>query len=126
MTAHRKQLADAVLENPTSADAWVSFLEQEECQPTVHGSPTTVTLVGSSSSRCVVTLLHLYQKATELVVRTKGRSAEAYVKLWVGYAKQQWWGPAAQHHLVPTSTPSTKAPHLTDQANTVCFPQGEE
>lgn len=78
----RKALGDVVLENPNNPDAWLRFLENEEA---VMGQST-----GTRPSRGGVTLYHLYHKATELVQRTKGRPSESYVKIWLGYARQQW------------------------------------
>lgn len=80
--AERKQLGDAVLENPTSAEAWAQFLEHEESfqqgGSQGHGGK------GGAG------LFHLYHKATELVQHSKARHTEAYTSIWLGYARHQW------------------------------------
>lgn len=81
-TAQRKVLGDIVLENPTSADAWYRFLQHEESLACGHASMDPVSKG--------VSLYHLYHKATEMVQRTKGRTSEAYVNIWLGYARHQW------------------------------------
>jgi len=86
-------LCDIVLENPNSAEAWFNFLDNEEacsrqggCAPEHTGADAATT----SGKVGGVGLYHLYHKATELVQRSKGRPLDAYVKIWVGYARHQW------------------------------------
>jgi hypothetical protein len=74
-------LSQALFDNPSSADAWWRFLSEIESNNSPSPSPST-----SSSS-----LHSVYQRATELVQRTKGQDpSEAYVSIWLGYAKHQW------------------------------------
>ena len=89
-------LCDIVLDNPNSADAWLNFLDNEEACLRVGGASASDVLVpkdeeGSAAGKGGgVSLYNLYHKATELVHRSKGRPLEAYVKIWVGYARHQW------------------------------------
>jgi hypothetical protein len=86
----RVKLADGVLESPNSAEAWHAFLQSEEAavrRASAGGSsPPQQLLVGSKR----LSLLYWYQRATELVPRSKGQAAEAYVGIWIGYARHQW------------------------------------
>lgn len=83
VTAQRKVLGDIVLENPTSADAWHRFLQHEESVAAVNRAVPDQAGKG-------ISLYHLYHKATEMVQRNKGRASEAYINIWLGYARHQW------------------------------------
>lgn len=70
-------LSQALFDNPSSADAWWKFLSEVESN--------------ALSSPSISSLRSVYQRATELVQRTKGQDpTEAYVNIWLGYAKHQW------------------------------------
>jgi hypothetical protein len=84
--SQRKMLADMVMENPASPEAWLCFLEAEEAASVSEMPKTTVVQQQARS----MALYRLYHKATELVQRGKGRSAEAFVNIWLGYARFQW------------------------------------
>ncbi|KAJ9506102.1 hypothetical protein QJQ45_016590, partial [Haematococcus lacustris] len=79
-SAQRKALADVVMENPASAEAWADFLQSEEA--------AAVEAAKQPSHR--LALYKLYHKATELIQRGKGRVANAYMRVWLGYARHQW------------------------------------
>ena len=85
-----------MLDNPNSAEAWFNFLNNEEAVAKQEGDvlETGAELKGGgevpAAKAGVVGLYHLYHRATELVQRSKGRPLDAYVKIWVGYARHQW------------------------------------
>jgi hypothetical protein len=83
--AQRKQLADVVLENPNGAEAWFNFLQYEENLAAQQQLLPSCIVGGKRLS-----LLHWYHKATEFVQRSRGQAAEAYVGIWLGYARHQW------------------------------------
>ncbi len=78
------RLADAVRKDCESPEAWWAFLQQEESVQ----SSSTATL--TQSGRGGVGLFDLYHWATKLVPRQSNYRNEAYVKIWLGYARQQW------------------------------------
>lgn len=86
--AQRKVLMDIVLENPTSPEAWCRFLESEEAI-SGQAAPLDAAIKQQLAARNI-SLYHLFHKATELVQRGKGKASEAYVKIWLGYARHQW------------------------------------
>jgi hypothetical protein len=84
-------LSDTVLDNPSSADAWFNFLRNEESCIGAAGLCKDLSPNAASTGKGLgVSLYHLYHKATELVQRSKGTPLDAYVKIWVGYARLQW------------------------------------
>lgn len=84
LSAQRQSLADLVLENPTSPEAWLRFLEGEEAAAEELRSSPEDWRAWSTG------LYRLYHKATELAQRGKGRDADAYMRIWLGYARFQW------------------------------------
>lgn len=80
----RARLAEAVKKDSASPEAWWAFLQAEEAA--LCGSTATL----SGASRGGVTLFDLYHWATKLVPRQANYGSEAYVKIWLGYARQQW------------------------------------
>lgn len=54
------------------------------------GAGASSASAGAGSGAGSVSLFHLFRRATELVQRTKGRPSEAYIQIWLGYAKHQW------------------------------------
>ena len=81
----RHELVAAVKAAPHSAEAWRSLLAFEEA----HGSNLTQQQPGAADP-ARVSLYHLYYYATQLVPRNKNQQKEAYLQLWLGFAKQQW------------------------------------
>lgn len=78
----RTALSQAVFDTPSSSEAWWGFLSEVDKDSPLQAPPLSVSL---SSLRS------LYQRATELVQRAKGQDpSEAYVNIWLGYAKHQW------------------------------------
>ncbi len=88
--SERKQLCDVVLENPNAAEAWLQFLQNEEA---LGIEVPNAGFSASASKR--FTLLHWYHKATEMVQRSKGQAADAYLSIWLGFARQQWYADQA-------------------------------
>jgi hypothetical protein len=80
----RAKLVDALKKGCESPEAWWAFLQQEESTL----STNTATL--SQSGRGGVSLFDLYHWATKLVPRQDNYRNEAYIKIWLGYARQQW------------------------------------
>ena len=89
--------AKAVQIDSTSSDAWWNLLSQAE---------------GSDSSL----LLQLHGLATQLVPRRGNHDKESFLRIWVNYAKQQWWASAppccichfslVSIHALPAAVPS--------------------
>lgn len=89
--AARHALAAAVKASPNTPDAWLAFLSAEEAGGAGAGGLTgalTGGLGGGSGGQ--ITLYHMYFWATQLVPRARHQQQEEYVKLWLGYARQQW------------------------------------
>lgn len=84
--AARTRLADAVRAAPESPEAWWALLASEEAA----GGGTTASLGGRGGGRGGVTLLDLYSAATQTVPRQPNYANEAYLRLWLGFARQQW------------------------------------
>jgi len=81
----RPGLVAAVKACPQSAEAWRALLAYEEA----HSSNLTQQQ-GATSDPSRVSLYHLYYYATQLVPRNKNQQKEAYLQLWLGFARQQW------------------------------------
>jgi hypothetical protein len=86
LDSQRKLLADMVMENPASPEAWLGFLEAEEAALMELANRTALMQQQGRS----LALYRLYHKATELMQRGKGRSAEAFISVWLGYTRFQW------------------------------------
>lgn len=85
VTAERQRLIAGVKATPDCADAWRALLAYEEAHLgnlTQHQQRSS----GAADSGRV-SLYHLYVHATKLVPRSK---KEAYLQLWLGYARQAW------------------------------------
>lgn len=83
--SERQGLVAAVKAAPQSAEAWRALLIFEEA----HSSNITQQQPGGGDpSR--VSLYHLYYWATQEVPRSKNQQKEAYLQLWLGFARQQW------------------------------------
>jgi hypothetical protein len=80
----RHKLVAGVKVSPQSAEAWRALLAYEES----HGSNMTHGLQADPGR---VSLYHMYYWATTLVPRSSSKShKEAYLQLWLGFARQQW------------------------------------
>lgn len=87
-TEGRHELVAAVKASPASAEAWVALLSAEEA---AGGGGLTSGLTGGLTGGGGVSLYHMYYWATQLVPRGGAhQSKEDYVRLWLGYARQQW------------------------------------
>ncbi|KAK9828905.1 hypothetical protein WJX72_002702 [[Myrmecia] bisecta] len=86
--SQRNSLVGALHADLKSPTAWLSFLEHEEA--VLSGS--TNTLDGAfRTNRQGVTLFHLYSWATKVVERHGNYQNIAYLRLWLGFARQQWF-----------------------------------
>lgn len=104
-TDARHELVACVKANPQSAEAWRSWLAYEEAH---CGNITHSWQAAADPGK--VSLYHMYYWATTLVPRSSSKShKEAYLKLWLGFARQQWWvmaqssRTAAHHRCCSTS-----------------------
>ncbi len=107
---HRKRLADVVLENPNAPEAWLNFLQHEEALAQQHPH-----LYAPPGSQHRSSLLYWYQRATEMVHRPKGQGADAYLSLWLGFARHQWCAcrPAHTRRRLPAPRPSRSTSSLS-------------
>lgn len=83
--AARSRLADAVRAAPTSPEAWWALLAAEEAA--LGGTTATLDRAGRGG----VSLFDLYRAATQVVPRQGNYNNEAFVRIWLGFARQQWW-----------------------------------
>ena len=74
----------AVQAAPESPDAWWALLQMEDSQ--LAGSTGAL----DRAARGGVVLMDLYRWATKLCPRQSNARSEAFVKLWLGFARQQW------------------------------------
>jgi hypothetical protein len=84
-STERHGLVTAVQSSPQSAEAWRALLAFEEA----HCSNVTQQQPGGGDP-ARVSLYHLYYYATQLVPRNNNQHKEAYLQLWLGFARQQW------------------------------------
>lgn len=84
-SSERQGLVAAVKACPQSAEAWRALLAYEEA----HSSNLTQQQPGGGDPTRV-SLYHLHYYATQLVPRNKNQQKEAYLQLWLGFARQQW------------------------------------
>lgn len=82
----RVERATAVRANPTSPQAWLEFLEGEESMfaEKMTGKVNVVT-----GSRNGVSLYRLYELATKTLPRSGNAKNEDYLRVYLGYARQQ-------------------------------------
>ena len=82
----RVERATAVRANPTSPQAWLEFLEGEEGMfaEKMTGKVNVVT-----GSRNGVSLYRLYELATKTLPRSGNAKNEDYLRVYLGYARQQ-------------------------------------
>ena len=76
-------LTAAVHKQPVLPEPWWSLLQHAESQHDVGSS--------QQSKRQGLALLQLYEWATKQVPSQGNYENEAFLKLWIGYAKQQWY-----------------------------------
>lgn len=89
----RARLAEAVQRDSGSPEAWWAFLQAEEAALAgggAGGGGATATLTQGVAQRGGVSLFDLYLWATKQIPRQNNYSNEAYLKIWLGYARQQW------------------------------------
>ncbi|GBF89221.1 serine threonine kinase family [Raphidocelis subcapitata] len=88
--AARRDAVAALKAAPASPDAWLAFLSAEES----GGGGLTGAICGGGTAQLAgaggISLYHLYFWATQLVPRAKNQHRDEYVRLWLGYARQQW------------------------------------
>ena len=84
--SNRVERATAVRANPTSPQAWLEFLEGEESMfaEKMTGKVNVVT-----GSRNGVSLYRLYELATKTLPRSGNAKNEDYLRVYLGYARQQ-------------------------------------
>lgn len=95
----RNGLVTAVHACPHSAEAWKAMLAYEEAH---NSNSTQQQSLAADPSR--VSLYHLYYYATQLVPRNKNQHKEAYLQLWLGFARQQWCVTAGERSRTGTGS----------------------
>ncbi|PSC73666.1 hypothetical protein C2E20_3077 [Micractinium conductrix] len=83
----RMRLADAVRVAPQSPEAWWALLAAEEAGG--GGSTATLDRTGAPA-RGGISLFDLYGAATRAVPRQGNYGNECFVRIWLGFARQQW------------------------------------
>lgn len=78
-------LTDAVHKQPHLPEPWWSLIQLAESQ---HDASHTNSK--PSDNRQGLAMLQLYEWATKQVPRQGNYDNDAFLKLWIGYAKQQW------------------------------------
>lgn len=86
--AARVRMADAVRVAPESPEAWAALLAAEEAA--LGASTGTLTGERGAGARGGVTLFDLYAAATKAVPRANNYTNDAYVRIWLGFARHQW------------------------------------
>jgi hypothetical protein len=99
------RLGAALRSNPTSAEAWWTFLAHEEAfalEAAAHGAAVAAASRGPppppprlgalpphpAGRPAASRLLRLYEAATRSVPR--GTGGPAFARIWLGYARRQW------------------------------------
>lgn len=82
--ALRSRLADAVRAAPTAPESWWALLAAEEA--TLGGATATLDRAGRGG----VSLFDLYRGATQAVPRQGNYQNDAFIRIWLGFARQQW------------------------------------
>lgn len=80
--AERRSLLEKLQASPCTAESWAGFLMNEEA--ILASGPS------GRSSKANPVLAQLYQRAIELVPRSRGHASEEYMYLWVGHARHLW------------------------------------
>ena len=100
----RARLVEAVKAAHQSPEAWWTLLQQEEGWAAAAGA--TASLERGAAARGGVSLADLYAAATKVVPRQNNYSNDAFIKIWLGFARQQWcdvftaWGGQAGYRPV--------------------------
>lgn len=90
-SAHRTlrlRLAEAVKASPESPEAWWALLQQEEAWAAAAGG--TAGLERGAATRGGISLLDLFAAATKNIPRQNNYTNDSFVKIWLGFARQQW------------------------------------
>jgi len=82
----RESLVAELQAAPESAERWIAFLRHEENTLSASTNPLEAATTGG---RHGVTLFHLYEWATKTVPRRGNYNSEAYLQIWLGYARHQ-------------------------------------
>lgn len=85
--AARTRMVDAVRAAPESPEAWAALLAAEEAA--LGASTGTLTGERGAGARGGVTLFDLYAAATKAVPRANNYTNDAYVRIWLGFARHQ-------------------------------------
>ncbi|KAI7845303.1 hypothetical protein COHA_001145 [Chlorella ohadii] len=86
--AARARMADAVRAAPESPEAWAALLAAEEAA--LGASTGTLSGERGVGARGGVSLFDLYAAATKAVPRANNYTNDAYVRIWLGFARHQW------------------------------------
>ena len=70
-----RNLCRQVVDRPASSSAWWSLLVELEARPSFRGD-----------------LSRLYSRAVREVPRQGNQGTDAFCRIWVGFARQQWYG----------------------------------
>eukprot|EP00854_Cymbomonas_tetramitiformis_P016276 gene16276-19315_t len=79
VSSERSRLTAALRASPESSSTWLAFLEHEGRSNAER----------SQKTRGGVTLFRLYEWATKTIPRHGNRENETYVRIWLGYIKEQ-------------------------------------
>ncbi len=80
----RSRLGDTVRAAPNSPEVWWALLAAEEAA--LGGATATLDRAGRSG----VSLFDLYRAATQAVPRQGNYQNEAFIHIWLGFARHQW------------------------------------
>ena len=85
------ELMDTIAGDYESADTWWSLLENEEMRmEDIYGSKPSKEVVKRREHETVL-LCDLYDWATRVVPQKGNKSKPAFVNIWLGHARQQWY-----------------------------------
>jgi hypothetical protein len=99
----RLRLAEAVKAAPESPEAWWALLQQEEAWAATAGG--TAGLERGAATRGGISLLDLFAAATKNIPRQNNYTNDSFVKIWLGFARQQWCAAAALLRSGPPNLP---------------------
>ena len=97
LRGQQKRLVKAVRENTASPEAWWEFLKHEE---QLQGTNTGHLQSQARSERGTITLYHLFALATKTIPRQSNYKNKAYLHLWLGYARQQWYSALSESDCI--------------------------
>lgn len=84
-TDKASSLTQAVLKQPQLPEPWLLLIQHAEAKQDVPQADSQ-----QHDKRQAFALLQLYDWATKQVPRQGNYVNDAFLKLWIGYAKQQW------------------------------------